>query len=442
MKRLVLVIVLCAAFLAGLVFDHVAQAAAAPRRPTAPYRTTEVLWRALEEIQNNYVEEVEPQDLVFGAVDGMVARLDPHSTFMRPELYRQMREDMGGEFDGVGLELTVEAGVLTVVSPLAESPGERAGLKPGDRLLSVDGAATREMNLAEAMRRLKGPAGTKVTLEVMRDTFAAPQKLTVIRDRIRVQSVEWRVLDPDRRYLYARVKSFQDRTERALARALEDGRAALKGELRGLVLDLRNNPGGLVDEAVRVSDLFLQSGTIVVQEGRNHRNVEVQRAHEKGTEPGYLVIVLVNKGTASAAEIVAGALQDNGRAVILGTQTFGKGSVQSIIELPDGTALKLTTARYYTPRHRSIQEVGITPDVVAAEVLPPARPDTQPGERDLKNHLKNDTSPGGAVAAVPAVAGGEADYPLKTALDYLKAVDIFRATLDARPSPHSTSKRD
>jgi carboxyl-terminal processing protease len=397
----------------------------------------------LENIQNNYIEEVDGQELVYGAIDGMVAKLDPHSTFMRPEVYRQAREDISGEFDGVGVELTIEAGALTVVSPLSESPGERAGMKPGDRVLSIDGVPTHDMTLADAIRRLKGPVGTKVVLEVMRDGFSAPQKWPVTRDRVRIQSVDWRVLDGDRRYLYVRVKSFQERTDRALARALEDGRAAFKGELRGLVLDLRNNPGGLVDEAVRVSDLFLESGTIVVQEMRNHRNVEVQRAHEKGTEPGYPLIVLVNKGTASAAEIVAGALQDNGRAVVLGTQTFGKGSVQSIFELEDGTALKLTTARYYTPHHRSIQEVGITPDVVVAEVAPLSRPDSQGiAERDLKNHLKNEATPVTAAAITPAAASGQDDYPLKTAVDYLKAVDIFKSSMDGRPRGHGTSKRD
>jgi carboxyl-terminal processing protease len=306
--------------------------------------------------------------------------------------------------------------------------------------VSIEGAATRDMPLAEAIRRLKGPSGTSVSVEVMREGFATPQKLTLVRDRVRAQSVEWRVLDPDRRYLYARVKSFQERTDQALSRALDDGRAALRGELRGLVLDLRNDPGGLVDQAVRVADLFLPSGTIVVTEGRNKRNVEVQRAHDKGTEPGYPLIVLVNRGTASASEIVAGALQDNGRAVIMGTQTFGKGSVQTIIELDDGSGLKLTTARYYTPRHRSIQELGITPDVAVAEVAPPARAESQPAERDLRNHLRNEAAgqpPPGASA--PSALD---DYPLRTALDYLKAIDIFKASLDTAKGRGTTSRRD
>ncbi|HVO21770.1 MAG TPA: S41 family peptidase [Anaeromyxobacter sp.] len=438
MKRLALVLALAATFFAGLTVDHAASAAA--RRAPGPYRALDVFSRVLADIENNYVEEIQEQDLVYGAIDGMVARLDPHSAFYRPDAFRQVRDETSGEFDGVGLEVTVEGGVLTVVSPMADSPGERAGIRPGDRIVSIEGAATRDMPLAEAIRRLKGPAGTAVSVEVMREGFASPQKLTLVRDRVRTQSVEWRVLDPDRRYLYVRVKSFQERTDQALARALDDGRAALRGELRGLVLDLRNDPGGLVDQAVRVADLFLSTGIIVVTEGRNRRNVEVQHAHEKGTEPAYPLIVLVNRGTASASEIVAGALQDNGRAVIMGTQTFGKGSVQTIIELEDGSGLKLTTARYYTPHHRSIQELGITPDVVVAEVAPPARPEVQPTERDLKNHLRNEgTAPAPADAALSAL---EADFPLRTALDYLKASDIFKASVDPGKGRGTTSKRD
>ena len=239
----------------------------------------------------------------------------------------------------------------------------------------------------------------------MREGFAAPQKLVLVRDRIRTQSVDLRVLDAERRYAYVRVRTFQERTDRSLVKALDDARAQLGGQIRGLVLDLRNNPGGLLDQAVRVSDVFLSSGIIVTTEGRGRRNVEVERAHEKDTEPAYPLIVLVNKGTASASEIVAGALQDHGRAVIMGTPTFGKGSVQTIIELEDGSGLKLTVARYYTPKHRSIQERGIAPDVVVADLAPPRVDEAQPGERELKRHLKNDApaDPGGARAATAHV---------------------------------------
>jgi carboxyl-terminal processing protease len=420
--RLVLVPLLAATFLAGLAVDHVASAA---RRTNAkPYRPLDVFSDVLAHVENSYVEDVDEKELVYGAIDGMMARLDPHSVFMRPDVYRQMRDETTGEFDGLGLELTVVDGELTVISPVAESPGERAGIRPGDRVLSIDGVSTKEMPLGDAIRRMKGAAGTKATLEIMREGFASPQKLVLVRDRVRTQSVDMRVLDADRRYAYVRVRTFQERTDRNLLKALDDARAAAGGQIRGLVLDLRNNPGGLLDQAVRVSDVFLSSGIIVTTAGRGRRNVEVERAREKDTEPAYPLIVLVNKGTASASEIVAGALQDHGRAVIMGTPTFGKGSVQTIIELEDGSGLKLTVARYYTPRNRSIQEMGISPDVVVADAAPPRVAEAQTGERELKRHLKND-----APAPVPASHAPD-DHQLRTALDYLTAVDIFKASIE------------
>jgi carboxyl-terminal processing protease len=419
------------AFFAGLSANQVAQAA----RKGETYRPLDVFADVLAHVENSYVEEVDEKELVYGAIDGLVGRLDPHSVFLRPEVFRSLRDETTGEFDGLGLELTVKDDQLTVITPMADSPGERAGIQPGDRIVSLDGTPARDLTLAEASRRMKGAVGTKVVLEIMRDGFTAPQKLTLVRDRIRLQSVEWRVLDGQRRYAYVRVKGFQERTDRALRKALDDARLALKGELRGLVLDLRNDPGGLLDQAVRVTDLWLTQGVIVTTEGRAKRNVEVEKAREKDTEPGYPLIVLVNKGTASASEIVAGALQDHQRAVIMGTQTFGKGSVQTIIELEDGAGLKLTVARYYTPKHRSIQERGITPDVVVAEAAPPLR-DEGTGERDLKGHLKNDT---GERGATPAQGPGN-DYQLRTALDYLKAVDILKAGGEAGKGSGSGGK--
>ncbi len=422
LARLALVAALAATFFAGLAFDHVA--AAARRTSSQPYRPLDVFSDVLAHVENSYVEEVDEKELVYGAIDGMMAKLDPHSVFMRPDVYRQMRDETTGEFDGLGLELTIQDGELTVISPVVESPGERAGIRPGDRILSIDGSPAKEMTLADATRRMKGSAGTKVTLEIMREGFASPQRLVLVRDRIRTQSVDLRVLDGDRHYAYVRVRTFQERTDKSLVKALDDARAQLGGQIRGLVLDLRNNPGGLLDQGVRVSDVFLSSGIIVTTAGRGRRNMEVERAKEKDTEPPYPLIVLVNKGTASASEIVAGALQDHGRAVIMGTPTFGKGSVQTIIELEDGSGLKLTVARYYTPRNRSIQERGIVPDIVVADVPPPKVEEGQTGERDLKRHLKND-------APVPVTVAHEPDdHQLRTAIDYLKAVDIFKASIE------------
>ncbi|GAO05249.1 S41 family peptidase [Anaeromyxobacter sp. PSR-1] len=427
MRRLALVAALAIAFFAGLVADR--SASAARRAASRPYRALDVFADVLGHVESSYLEPVDERELVYGAIDGMMARLDAHSSFMRPEVFEQLRDETTGEFDGLGLEVALEDGVLTVVSPMAESPGERAGLRPGDRILSIDGASTRDLGLSGSIRRMKGAPGSQVVLEVDRAGFTAPQRLTLVRERVRTRSVDLRVLDAGRGYLYLRVKAFQERTDRALAKALADGRAALGGEIRGLVLDLRNNPGGLLDQAVRVADAFLAEGIIVSTEGRDRREVEVQRARPKGTEPGYPMIVLVNRGTASASEIVAGALQDNGRAVVMGTQTYGKGSVQTIIELEDGSGLKLTVARYYTPRHRSIQELGISPDVVVAETAPAAPAQPPPAERDLKRHLRNEAAP--VPASIPAAAVPE-DFQLRTALDYLRATDVLRGGPGAR----------
>jgi carboxyl-terminal processing protease len=412
------------AFFAGLAADHVASAAR--RSAPQPYRALDVFSDVLAHVENSYVEDVDERDLVYGAIDGMMAKLDPHSVFMRPDVYRQVRDDTTGEFEGVGLELTLAGGELTVVSPVVESPGERAGIRPGDRVISIDGIPAKELTLADATRRMKGAAGTRIELEISREGFTAPQKLTLVRDRIRTQSVDMRILDAERRYAYVRVRMFQERTDRGVVKALDDARARLHGELRGLVLDLRNNPGGLLEQAVRVSDVFLASGTIVTTAGRGRRNVEVERAHEKDTEPSYPLIVLVNKGTASASEIVAGALQDHGRAVIMGTPSFGKGSVQTIIELEDGSGLKLTVARYYTPKNRSIQAQGIAPDVVVADAAPARAEAGRQGEKDLARHLGSE---GPSVA--PGAVEQPDDHQLRTALDYLKAVDIFKASIDA-----------
>ncbi len=432
-SRLAVAALVGGAFFAGLACDHAASAAR--RAGGQPYRPLDVFADVLAHVENSYVEEVDEKELVYGAVDGMVSRLDPHSVFLRPDVYKAMRDETSGEFDGLGLEITLQDDRLTIISPVAESPGERAGLKPGDRILSIDGVSTKDMPLADAIRRMKGAAGTKVVLEIMREGFGQPQKLTLVRDRIRMQSVDWRVLDADRRYAYVRVKAFQERTDRMLRKALDDARATLHGEIRGLVLDLRNDPGGLLDQAVRVADVWLTSGVIVTTEGRARRNVEVEKAKEKDTEPNYPVIVLVNKGTASASEIVAGALQDHGRAVIMGTQTFGKGSVQTIIELEDGSGLKLTVAKYYTPKHRSIQERGITPDVIVADVAPPRRSeDDQPAERDLKRHFK-----GEATATQPVSATTSEDFQLRTAIDYLRAADIFKSSVE--PDRRSAAAR-
>jgi carboxyl-terminal processing protease len=353
------------------------------------YRALDLFAEVFAHVENLYVDEVPRQDLAHGAVEGLVGKLDAHSAFLRPELYRAMKDDTAGEFEGVGLELGLQGARLTVIAPLEGSPGARAGIESGDRLVAVDGAATSGMSLSDAVRRLKGPAGTAVQLRLERDGAPA-REVTVIRERVLSDSVDWRVADAGRALVVVRIRTFQERTDRGVERALAAARKALGRQIGGLVLDLRGNPGGLLDEAVRVADRFIDDGLIVTTEGRAHRVTDLERARGPGTEPGYPLAVLVDGGSASASEILAGALQDHGRAAIVGTQTFGKGTVQQVIDLGDGSGLKLTVARYFTPSHRSIQDRGITPDVEVAAPEPLA------------------SSPGSPLTVTPAAASSAA----------------------------------
>jgi carboxyl-terminal processing protease len=392
-------------------------AEAVPRRDTTqPYRSLDVLAEVLAYIQNAYVDETSEPELVHAAVEGMVQRLDPHSMLLRPDVYRAMRDETTGEFDGVGLEVSQVAGGLVVVAPLADSPAERAGILAGDRIVAVDGAPTGEMPVGEATRRMKGTAGTQIVLTIERAGLREPKVFTLVRDHVRTTSVDWRLIDRGAGTVYVRIRSFQDRTDRELREALDGARKEIGGQIRGLVLDLRNNPGGLLDQAVKVADRFLPRGVIVSTEARG-KKPEVEEAHEKDTEPGYPVVLLVNRGSASASEIVAGALQDHGRAVVVGTQTFGKGSVQTIVELEDGSALKLTVARYFTPKHRSIQEKGITPDV------PVSDPST-PSETDPGTNTPHSGRP--SVAARP-------DPQFDRAVDLLKPAGTLRGPTPGTP---------
>src|SRR5438128_1106525 len=410
--------------------------ARAANDPAGPYRKLDVFSHVLSLIQNNYVEDVDDAKLLYGAIDGMVRTLDPHSTFMEPKAYSALKQETDGEYGGVGLEIASRGDELVVVSPVDDSPASRAGLAPGDRVLEIDGAQTRGWKDADAVKALMGAPGTKCMVKVARAAWSEPRAFALVRDVIRVVSVEHRLYD--RRYGYVKIKNFQDRTDSYLRKALDALRTQAGGHLAGVVLDLRHNPGGLLDQAVKVADRFLVEGVIVTTKGRDSKHVEVERAHAKDTEPGYPLIVLVDGGTASASEIVAGALQDHGRAVVMGTPTFGKGSVQTVIELEDGSGLKLTIARYYTPSGRSIQEKGITPDLYVRQQPGPAvAEDEVTRERNLPNHFKGEDGGSTVVAAstaslpqLPQQPGDPSDdYQLKTALDTLRTWQIFRATL-------------
>lgn len=336
----------------------------------AGYKKLDIFARVLSYVENNYVDPVDEEELVYDAIRGLLSNLDSHTLFLTPEEYREMQADTSGEFGGLGIEIASRDGGLVVVAPIDDTPAARAGIEPGDKLLAIDGESTEGLGVASAVRKLRGPPGSRVTLRIFREGFAEPRDLVLLRDRVRVVSVESR-LEPGG-VGYVRVKSFQDRTDLQLGRALETLREEHGGPLKGLVLDLRNNPGGLLDQAVRVADRFLRDGVIVTTRGRGPGQREEERAHPAGTEEEYPLVVLVNGGSASASEIVAGALQDHRRGLLLGTKTFGKGSVQTVIDLEDGSGLKLTVARYLTPSGRSIHEKGIDPDVVVEEDRGPA----------------------------------------------------------------------
>jgi carboxyl-terminal processing protease len=353
------------------------------------YKNIELFTEVLRQIEKSYVERQDSQKLIYGAIKGMVQSLDPHSSFLSKAEHQDLLMETKGEFTGVGIEITVRDNFLTVVSPIEDTPAYKAGIQAGDKIVKIDGKPTAEMTLPEAVKSIRGEKGTKVNLTIMREGAEKPLEFTVTRDVIPIRSVRSYLLTPD--IAYVRISNFQSKTAQDLFAALE--KIEKNASLRGLVLDLRNNPGGLLSQAIEVSDLFLDSGVIVSTKGRDSSQDLEATAHKEKKERTYPIIVLVNGGSASAAEIVAGALQDNKRAVILGTKTFGKGSVQTIIPLSDGSGIRLTTAIYYTPSGRSIQASGISPDV-EMKFVPPAEEAGETAdlirEKDLRGHMHND----------------------------------------------------
>ena len=361
-----------------------------------------------ERVRSDYVEPVGDRQLVESALDGMLTSLDPHSNFMGAKAYRDMQVQTRGEFGGLGLEVSSEGGLIKVVSPIDDTPAARAGVKAGDLITMLDGQTVQGLSLNDAVDRMRGPPGSNIRLTIKRDGVDTPINLAMQREVIRIQVVKSRLVEND--IAYIRLTSFSEQTDTAMRRAFQQLRTQAGGRLRGVVLDLRNNPGGLLDQAVQVSNDFLNQGEIVSTRARHADESQRWDAKANGDITGGLpMIVLTNNGSASASEIVAGALQDHRRAVVLGTRSFGKGSVQTVIQLPGGTAMRLTTARYYTPSGRSIQGLGITPDVEvnsSRTELPRFLPER---EADLNHVLSNQggTPPSGNAPArtdLPAVA--------------------------------------
>ena len=429
--------------LISLQLSAVAERSAAPLPIDELRSFTEVYGR----VKNDYVEAVDDKELIEEAINGMLSGLDPHSAYLNEEAFNEMKVGTQGEFGGLGIEVSMEDGFVKVVAPIEDTPAWNAGLKSGDLIIKLDESNVKGMTLNDAVKLMRGKPGTDIILTIVRKGEPQPQTITVTRDIIQIQSVKYRMLEED--YAYFRVTQFQEHTGEKLGQAIEKLFAENEGPMKGMILDLRNDPGGLLTASIGVSAAFLQKDKLVVYtEGRTNdarmRMYARPEFYARGPKGDYLanvpeaaktvpMVVLVNGGSASASEIVAGALQDHRRAVIMGTQTFGKGSVQTILPLGNGTAIKLTTARYFTPSGQSIQAKGITPDIIVEDATIETKQSSplMRKEADLKNRLDNpqggDGSEAQEVETTDASASSDepADYQLGQALNLLKGLQIL-----------------
>jgi len=394
------------------------------------YKSLRTFNEILDMVGKNYVEPVSSDKLIEGAINGMIKSLDPHSTYMTQEMYKELEVETRGSFGGVGIEITLVKDILTVVSPIEDTPAYKAGVKAADQIIKIDGNSTKDITIMEAVKKLRGVKGTKVTITIMREGLAKPIDIEITRDIIVVKSVKSKIYNGNIGYL--RIASFQEHTGEDLEKTLKEINPKNK-PIAGIIIDMRNNPGGLLNQSIEVSDLFLKKGVIVSTRGRSKSMESKSQAKDDGNEPLCPIIIMVNEGTASASEIVSGALQDNKRAVVLGTQTFGKGSVQTVIPLEDGSALKLTTAKYYTPNGRSIQAEGITPDIIVKQATRAEEGNGEKDadknhimrEKDLKGHIKSTTEKNSKEEKKKAEDNLEKDNQLKSAIDLMKGLIIL-----------------
>ena len=389
------------------------------------YKQLDLFGDVLERVRSDYVEKPDDAQLIDSAINGMLAGLDPHSAYLNPKNYRDMQVQTRGEFGGLGIEVTMENGVVKVVSPIDDTPAAKAGLQANDLITHLDGEQIVGLTLEQAVEKMRGPVNTPITLTIVRKGVEEPLDIKITRDVIRINAVKARLEDD---IIYAKVSTFNEQTHSNLVKQIDGLKKKLGKPVKGYVIDLRNNPGGLLDQAINVSDDFLEQGAIVLTKGRNLEETQRSNARPGDISDGKRILVLINGGSASASEIVAGALQDHKRALVIGTRSFGKGSVQTIIPLGQNGALRLTTARYYTPSGRSIQAKGIMPDVIVEQELPeelkPKRPEKPRGEASLRGHLKGDDAKekkeeeSGSSAYVPKEP--EKDTQLQYALKLLR----------------------
>lgn len=393
------------------------------------YRLLNLFGDVFEQVKAKYVEEVDDKQLIEAAINGMLTSLDPHSSYLNMDNFEEMQVDTRGEFGGLGIEVTMEDGFVKVISPIYDTPAEKAGLQPGDFITHIDGTAIRGLTLNDAVEMMRGKVNTDIVLTIIRKGEQAPFDVTLTRAVIKIQSVRAEVKED---IGYIRITKFNEQTFSGLQRAITDMRDQIGPEIKGLVIDLRNNPGGLLDQAISVSDAFLDKGEIVSTRPRDTQNTERYNARSGDLAEGLPMIVLINDGSASASEIVAGALQDHRRAIIMGTRSFGKGSVQTILPMPGNVALRLTTARYYTPSGKSIQEVGIVPDIIVPQArVESIEGDTRRSEASLNGALRNedahtnDTEKDANSRRDQAEQLAIDDYQLSRALDMIRGISLF-----------------
>jgi len=409
---------------ATVLFLLIPQTASTQDQGAETYKQVKLFGDVFERVRADYVEEVSDQELIESAIRGMLASLDPHSSYLDPKSFQDMRVQTKGEFGGLGIEVTMENGLVKVVSPIDDTPAFRAGVQAGDLISHLDGEPVLGLTLAEAVERMRGPVNTDLVLTLRRPN-REPFDVTITRDVITVQSVRSRLEDD---VGYVRLTAFNEQTSPGLEQAVNRLSEQAEGSLKGYVLDLRNNPGGLLDQAIAVSDAFLNAGEIVSTRGRHPDDAQRYNAREGDLASGLPLVVLINGGSASASEIVAGALQDHGRAIIMGTRSFGKGSVQTIIPLSGSGAMRLTTSRYYTPSGRSIQAHGIDPDIEVEQArLEPLDAGVSRREEDLRGALTNERSEEGDSAPDGAADEEEIeDYQLSRAIDLLQGLSLFQ----------------
>ena len=432
MKRLGLIAVLAGAFLMLPLRQDIGIAAttssSSSTNTAETYKELSLFGDVFEKVRSQYVDDVSDDTLIEGAINGMLTSLDPHSNYLNAKNFTDMKVQTRGEFGGLGIEVSMENGLIKVVSPIDDTPAARAGLKPGDLITQIDSSPVQGMTLPEAVEKMRGPVNSEITLKIRR-TGKDPFDVKLVRATIKIQSVRSHL--ENNNIGYVRITSFNEQTDVGLENAMKNLKQQAGNKLVGIVLDLRNNPGGLLDQAVAVSDAFLDKGEIVSTRGRRADDAQRYNAHPGDITGGLPVVVLINSGSASASEIVAGALKDHHRAILMGTKSFGKGSVQTIIPLPGHGAMRLTTARYYTPSGRSIQAKGIEPDIIveAAKIEHPANNADAVAKKEDTSKSDPD-NPEDQVTVDPSVIGTPDDYQLARAVDMLRGISLFGAKAD------------